>query len=313
MKNLLYQSSCSAPKCEYQRQRGVLVVAFKEKNRVRETGQRGWRIGLSAIESAFRPGFEFESATAEPSAQHPDQFEWHVFWIDALNVYRLCLEAILQQLRNGLAEFELTISPVPSVSSYGPSKSLPSTALAANTHRFFATIGPSIGGRSHSPALKKAQRFSVQKVTGDGRCLFRALVKGMAFNKGMALGPREERENADELRMAVKEVICDNDKERIHYQEALIAITVEESLNRYCQRIGRSDFWGGESELLVLSKLCCQPITVYIPGHEHSERGYGFIPIAEYGAQLSKGSRKEKPRKVVRLLYSGNNHYDLLV
>lgn len=36
----------------------------------------------------------------------------------------------------------------------------------------------------------------------------------------------------DELRMAVKEVICDNDKERLQYEEALIAITLEESLKR---------------------------------------------------------------------------------
>nr|GEY44721.1 OTU domain-containing protein At3g57810 [Tanacetum cinerariifolium] len=103
--------------------------------------------------------------------------------------------------------------------------------------------------------------------------------------------------------MAIKEVLCDNDKERHKYEEALIAITVEESLKRYCQRIGRADFWGGESELLilkciadhkgrwhdvwvycqrigradfwggesellVLSKLCRQPIMVYIPEHE---------------------------------------------
>lgn len=32
--------------------------------------------------------------------------------------------------------------------------------------------------------------------------------------------------------MAVKEVICDNDKERRRYEEALIAITVDESLRR---------------------------------------------------------------------------------
>lgn len=72
----------------------------------------------------------------------------------------------------------------------------------------------------------------------------------------------------DELRMAVKEEICDNTSKLEQYEEALIAITVEQSLKRYCQRIGRADFWGGESELLVLSKLCCQPITVYIPEHE---------------------------------------------
>lgn len=36
----------------------------------------------------------------------------------------------------------------------------------------------------------------------------------------------------DDLRLAVKEVICDNDTERLKYEEALVAITVEESLNR---------------------------------------------------------------------------------
>ncbi|KAJ6798654.1 OTU domain-containing protein [Iris pallida] len=205
-------------------------------------------------------------------------------------------ESILQQLRDGTATFELINSP--------------STNL-----RFFAKIGssPSLGGSS--PAMKKVQRYSVQKVTGDGRCLFRALVKGMARNKGIPLSPAQEREDADELRMAVKEVICDDNNERTQYEEALVAITVEESLKRYCQRIPRSDFWGGESELLVLSKLCHQPIIVYIPEHEHSTRtwGDGFIPIAEYGSQFSKKSKKEKQRMPVRLLYSGKNHYDLLV
>ncbi|XP_059647142.1 OVARIAN TUMOR DOMAIN-containing deubiquitinating enzyme 3 [Cornus florida] len=222
-------------------------------------------------------------------------------------------ETILEQLKHGLAEFELVSSPVPSVSSH-KLRTHPTKFFTDNTHRVFARIGPPLGGAS--PAMKKVERYSVQKVTGDGRCLFRALVKGMAFNKGIALGPREERDDADELRMAVKEVICDSNKERQQYEEALVAITVEESLKRYCQRIGRPDFWGGESELLVLSKLCCQPITVYIPESEHTRGGWssGFIPIAEYGAGFGKGSRKGKqPRKVVKLLYSGKNHYDLLV
>ncbi|PSS34624.1 OTU domain-containing protein [Actinidia chinensis var. chinensis] len=216
-------------------------------------------------------------------------------------------ETLLEQLRHGLAQFEIVSSPVLSISSYRP-HTPPSKA-----NLFFARIGPSIGGGS--PAIKKVERFSVQKVTGDGRCLFRALVKGMALNKGITLNPREEREDADDLRVAVKEVICDSGKERVQYEEALVAITVEESLKHYCQRIGRSDFWGGESELLVLSKLCCQPITVYIPEHEHTKSGWGagFIPIAEYGSEFGKGSGKGKVRKVVRLLYSGKNHYDLLV
>ncbi|KAJ4971044.1 hypothetical protein NE237_004143 [Protea cynaroides] len=221
-------------------------------------------------------------------------------------------EILLEQLKEGIAEFELISSPVAPISSIRLDR-CSSAFLGGGNNRFFARIGSSLGGGS--PALRKLERYSVQKVTGDGRCLFRALVKGMAFNKGIALSSREERDNADELRMAVKEVICENDKERRQYEEALIAITVEESLNRYCQRIEKSDFWGGESELLVLSRLCHQPILVYIPEHEHTmgKWGSGFLPIAEYGAEFSKASKNGKTRKAVRLLYSGKNHYDLLV
>ncbi|XP_060202201.1 OVARIAN TUMOR DOMAIN-containing deubiquitinating enzyme 3 [Lycium barbarum] len=221
-------------------------------------------------------------------------------------------EFVLEELTRGFAQFELVTSPVASVSvsSYRPHQRENPFPLFSD-HQCFARIGHSLGGGS--PALKKVEHYSVQKITGDGRCMFRALVKGMAFNKGVKLHPRDERDDADELRMAVKEAICDDEKERLKYEEALVAITVDESLRRYCQRIGRSDFWGGESELLVLSKLCCQPIMVYIPEQEHGGRGSGFIPIAEYGAEFRKGSKNRKARKAVRLLYSGRNHYDLLV
>ncbi|OVA17695.1 Ovarian tumor [Macleaya cordata] len=222
-------------------------------------------------------------------------------------------EMILEELRDGTAKFELATSPVSPISSTKfHQRFFSAPFLGESSHRFFARIGSSLDG-GVSPAMKKVERYSVQKVAGDGRCLFRALVKGMAINKGIGLSPREERDDADELRMAVKEVICDNDKERRQYEEALVAITVDESLKRYCQRIERSDFWGGESELLVLSKLCRQPIVVYIPEHEHTRGGWGsgFIPIAEYGEEF--GKTWKKPRKAVRLLYSGKNHYDLLV
>ncbi|KAL6907592.1 hypothetical protein ACP4OV_002631 [Aristida adscensionis] len=164
-----------------------------------------------------------------------------------------------------------------------------------------------------SAALNKVEHYGVQRVTGDGRCMFRALVKGMATNKGVPLSAREEVQDADDLRMAVKEVICDSATERQKYEEAIIAITVEQSLKRYCQRIRRPDFWGGESELLVLSKLCRQPIIIYIPEREYHGRGNGFIPITEYGMEFMKNSKQWKKRTPVRLLYSGRNHYDLLV
>ncbi|ONL96351.1 Cysteine proteinases superfamily protein [Zea mays] len=117
----------------------------------------------------------------------------------------------------------------------------------------------------------------------------------------------------DDLRMAVKEIICDSETGRQEYEEAVIAITVEQSLKRYCQRIRRPDFWGGESEFLVLSRLCRQPIIIYIPEREYHGRGNGFIPIAEYGLEFTKNTKQWKKKTPVRLLYSGRNHYDLLV
>lgn len=41
-----------------------------------------------------------------------------------------------------------------------------------------------------------------------------------------------EHQIPDELRMAVKEIICDSGEERRQYEEALVAITVDESLKR---------------------------------------------------------------------------------
>ena len=40
-------------------------------------------------------------------------------------------------------------------------------------------------------------------------------------------------DSTDELRMAVKEAICENEGERKLYEEALIAITVDEPIKRY--------------------------------------------------------------------------------
>ncbi|CAI0424412.1 unnamed protein product, partial [Linum tenue] len=139
-------------------------------------------------------------------------------------------ETILQLLKHGAAHFELVPSPVPSISATPPQmRSVP--FFANNSHRFFARIGPALD-RAPPETKKKLEQYSVQKVTGDGRCLFRALVKGMALNKGIPLKPREERDDADDLRMAVKEIICQSGNERQQYEEALIAITVDEPLKR---------------------------------------------------------------------------------
>lgn len=54
----------------------------------------------------------------------------------------------------------------------------------------------------------------------------------MALNKGVRLSLGEETTEADELRLAVAEAICSDEKKRSAYEEALIAITLDESLKR---------------------------------------------------------------------------------
>ncbi|KQK22424.1 hypothetical protein BRADI_1g67110v3 [Brachypodium distachyon] len=163
---------------------------------------------------------------------------------------------LLARLGEGAARFELVDGAAPD----------PAPPVWPRLH-CFARIGSSLRG-GWSAALNKVEHYGVQRVTGDGRCMFRALAKGMAKSRGIPLSAMEEVQDADDLRLAVKEVLCDNQTERQKYEEAIIAITVDESLKRYCQRIRRPDFWGGESELLVLSRLCRQPIIIYIPEHE---------------------------------------------
>lgn len=56
--------------------------------------------------------------------------------------------------------------------------------------------------------------------------------------------------------------------------------------------------------------------TTFLMNEQHRAGAWGsrgFIPIAEYGSEFGKASKKGKPRQAVRLLYSGKNHFDLLV
>jgi len=66
-------------------------------------------------------------------------------------------------------------------------------------------------------------------------------------------------------------------------------------------------FWGGEPELLVLSKMLRVPIYVYL-----SNSG-GYTPIQKYGEKYTKATKDHPKRRPVCILYTNENHYDLLV
>lgn len=225
-------------------------------------------------------------------------------------------DQLMKDLADGTATFELmNQKPERHATSLFTSMSLTFLGPRKESEPCFARIGSLQKGAP--PFAKKLEHYTIHKVKGDGRCMFRALALGMAFKDGFTLSSNEERKQADDLRMTVMDALCSSERERMKYEEALIAITLDESINRYCGRIRYPDFWGGESELLVLSRVYKQPIVVYIPEYETkrsgSKWGSGFVPIAEYGSEFLKATKGQEARKPVRLLFSGSNHYDLLV
>ena len=174
--------------------------------------------------------------------------------------------------------------------------------------------------------------LGIRVIKGDGKCMFRALARCMARNKGVVLSPEDETRDADTLRLAVRDALCRSDERRRAFQEAVTSVEVAEGgLPKYCARLNDAGFWGGEVELMVISRLLQVPVYVYRSSKEAGVEklvGYGFAPIVKYGEQYAGVSSAEGGgggdeesraaggvggRKPVNLLYREGNHYDLLV
>lgn len=169
--------------------------------------------------------------------------------------------------------------------------------------------------------------LGIRLIKGDGKCMFRALARGMARNKGVVLSPEDETRDADTLRLAVRDALCRSDARRQLFHEAVTSVEVAEGgLPKYCARLNDAGFWGGEVELMVISRLLQVPIYVYRSSKEAGVEklvGYGFAPIVKYGEQYAGVSEEEGGenraaggvggRMPVNLLYREGNHYDLLV
>ncbi|EIE25014.1 cysteine proteinase [Coccomyxa subellipsoidea C-169] len=154
----------------------------------------------------------------------------------------------------------------------------------------------------------------VVPIKGDGRCLFRAMVKGLARAKGEFVGGRTEEADADELRRAVADALCRGPERLRSFKEVLPSIEAfEGGLRRYCVRLQSPTFWGGEVEILILSKMLKAPIFVFQRAEEAGRKGNGYIPIVKYGEEFAEPKKGRKPRAPVKLLYSSGNHYDLLL
>tara|TARA_B100000519_G_scaffold196973_1_gene204100 strand:- start:2917 stop:3591 length:675 start_codon:yes stop_codon:yes gene_type:complete len=175
--------------------------------------------------------------------------------------------------------------------------------------------------KKSSSKKKKSEHFQCVKIKGDGRCMFRALALGLAHLSKHNMTSSEETKEADTLRNAVFEQMCRDEEKRKGHSEASMSIKYgdPDGIEGYCRRIQKEDFWGGETELLVLAKLIRRPIMVYLPAHmaKNAASGSGYVCIQTYGeeyaSKMNKKTGKVTERAPVRLLYNGQTHYDLLI
>jgi len=182
--------------------------------------------------------------------------------------------------------------------------------------------------------------LKVVKVRGDGKCMFRAIALALARNQGRFLGAEAEQREADNLRLAVAEALCRTPKRRNQFPQAVIALEAEDNLRKYvhctraklwwpcpsktcsnllgvlcsyCRKLQSPTFWGGEPELIVLSQMLKVPIFVYLSNSEVGTGKSGFTVIQKYGEKFTKKTKDAPRRRPVRILFTGGNHYDLLI
>jgi hypothetical protein len=162
----------------------------------------------------------------------------------------------------------------------------------------FAWNPPPFGGGVRADS--GTGRLRVVQIRGDGRCLFRAIARGIAHAEERKISEALEREDADALRgMAWKSLCVERRKE---FESKNV---IEGNLSAYCQQMRRPTFFAGEAEMLVLSDALKIPIAVFL-----QERSGNLRNIVTYG---EKYRALRDVDMTVRVLYNGTNHYNAVV
>ena len=157
---------------------------------------------------------------------------------------------------------------------------------------------PAIEARAVPDATLR-RRLRRITIKGDGRCLYRAIARGVAYEDGRSLPQKWEVEDADALRLLAYTIICK--RKRNEYNRSML---IEGNVENYCRMMLNPKFFAGEVEMREIADALKRPISVYIP-----QQGGSFRNIVTYGEKW----KAVKSRKAVRVLYNGHNHYDLLV
>lgn len=197
------------------------------------------------------------------------------------------------------SQFEMTTSSRRSLVFSAPPP-VPFAGRVALSSRRFLSLAFNVPPSSYQPV--RATTLRVVQVRGDGRCLYRAIAKGLASSEGRRLSENLERADADALRsMAWKSICVDRVKEFASKQ------VIEGSLTLYCRQMRAPTFYAGEAEMLALADILKIPIKVYL------DLGGELKNIVTYGEKY--GKRKDRTAKdtAVRVLYANGNHYDALI
>ncbi|CAN6438674.1 unnamed protein product [Victoria cruziana] len=143
--------------------------------------------------------------------------------------------------------------------------------------------------------LARATPYKVTGVSGDGRCLFRAVAYGDCLKSGKA-APDEalQRELADDLRARVANELLKRREETEWF--------IEGDFESYVKNIQQPHAWGGEPELLMASHVLQKPISVFMMDGSSGD----LVCIASYGQEYHKGNSP------ITVLFHGYGHYDAL-
>jgi OTU domain-containing protein 6 len=188
------------------------------------------------------------------------------------------------------------------------------------------TSGPLSGHDDGDP------RWSVRPISGDGSCLFRAIVQGARLaDAGTALTPDAEERGARSLREQVVQALRDHREDIEPFLPGIVA-PGPGGFERYLAHMAKPSTWGGEPELAMASQhVLRRPLAVYSarladklaraagagsgrssgpgPIGDDSDAAGLPAPVVTYGEQFLDDPSAPH---VVRLLWSGH-HYEPLV
>eukprot|EP00741_Cyanophora_paradoxa_P014449 tig00020801_g13936.t1 len=145
--------------------------------------------------------------------------------------------------------------------------------------------------------------FTVRRVIGDGRCLFRSITQGLLTNLGET-GDASDADVEDVRESIIRTIISRADELKASpFYPSLFPgnVTVEQHIQNL---VADPAYWGGEPELFIAADLFRVPIFVYT---EDPER-LVYRRLPGYGEHYM---RTDGPM-AIHLRYNGS-HYELLV